>query len=416
MSDNFRNKLELKLQNWSDKVDNCNLAVPGLDNEIFINSDLINFPTSLSSAERKIVHQIASLYKLHHYSSGSGSSRRIVVSRYLNDLEISHSNDVMEKPKINHYSLSNDESEKNATHLNITIDSSHGFIRRYIFESLGRIDDQFNPSHSIPSNGIFVNTIKQLKDMVTDIKTNFSEFSFDLELHSVHSYYGHTCLLQISTFNAITKQNYSSSTMTSSITSSIISNTNTYIDKDNSSIPGKDYIIDVITLWDHIHHELYDLFADPSIIKIGHALKNDILALHRDFGIVVTPLFDVQHSMLILQNHQLSCSKVDNNLTEKSIPGDMKLLQANNECNDEDAKLLHPLSLPDLLVAVGIGKYATEISTNSCDDLSGIQSSDLNDNANAESRESMVPQLYGNFIDEMKCSKKHLSQADWRIR
>ena len=56
----------------------------------------------------------------------------------------------------------------------------------------------------------------------------------DLEMHNVRSYYGFTCLLQL-------------------------------------SLPdGGDYLVDTIALWDHIGDVLGPSFADPSICKVFH--------------------------------------------------------------------------------------------------------------------------------------------------
>jgi ribonuclease D len=56
-----------------------------------------------------------------------------------------------------------------------------------------------------------------------------------------------------------------------------------------SSFPyaSTDYIVDCLAVWGHVGPVLGPLFADPSIIKIGHALRMDIAALFRDFAIII---------------------------------------------------------------------------------------------------------------------------------
>ena len=87
----------------------------------------------------------------------------------------------------------------------------------------------------------------------------------DLESHNVRSYYGFTCLIQI-------------------------------------SLPGgSDYLVDTIALWDHIGDVLGPVFADPDICKVFHACEGgDIAALHRDFRIFCVNVFDTQHAARLL--------------------------------------------------------------------------------------------------------------------
>ncbi len=83
------------------------------------------------------------------------------------------------------------------------------------------------------------------------------EFAVDLEHHSVHSYLGFTCLLQISTRT-------------------------------------EDFVVDVFPVWDHVS-SLGDVFANPRIVKVFHGATNDVQWLQRDFGIYVVGLFDTFH-------------------------------------------------------------------------------------------------------------------------
>lgn len=77
----------------------------------------------------------------------------------------------------------------------------------------------------------------------------------DLEGHSFHSYYGVTCLLQLST-------------------------------------PSNDYIVDTISLRESIGPVLGSIFANPGIIKVFHGAQSDIQWLQRDFNIFIVNMFD----------------------------------------------------------------------------------------------------------------------------
>lgn len=82
-----------------------------------------------------------------------------------------------------------------------------------------------------------------------------SMIAVDLENHSFHSYNGHLCLMQISTFS-------------------------------------RDYIIDAIALRSEIGTSFRNIFANPSIVKVFHGAQSDIQWLQRDFNIFIVNMFD----------------------------------------------------------------------------------------------------------------------------
>ncbi|KRX19891.1 Exosome component 10, partial [Trichinella nelsoni] len=127
------------------------------------------------------------------------------------------------------------------------------------------------PQHPImPLNAcklVFVRTKKFLQSLVNDLNSQ-QAFAVDLEHNSYRSYYGLTCLLQISTRDT-------------------------------------DYIVDPFPIW----HEMYILnepFVDPNIVKVMHGSTQDIQWLQRDFGIYVVNLFDTYHAMEVLEMPQRS--------------------------------------------------------------------------------------------------------------
>jgi hypothetical protein len=112
------------------------------------------------------------------------------------------------------------------------------------------------------------------------------------------------------------------------------SNYNTYNDSNNSdsiyntstedreqfNSQMTDYVIDTIALWDHIHTEMFHLFSNPNIMKIGHGVIADISALYRDFGIIVKPIFDIQHGMNTIHRFEFETQKSTSKNTTESFP------------------------------------------------------------------------------------------------
>ena len=98
-----------------------------------------------------------------------------------------------------------------------------------------------------------ISTVEGLEELSKELKM-VDEFAVDLEHHQYHSYFGLTCLMQLSTRKV-------------------------------------DYIIDVIALRKHMW-VLKDAFLSPSIVKIFHGAAEDIKWLQRDFGLYVCNMFD----------------------------------------------------------------------------------------------------------------------------
>uniref|UniRef100_A0A0K0E1A5 HRDC domain-containing protein n=1 Tax=Strongyloides stercoralis TaxID=6248 RepID=A0A0K0E1A5_STRER len=133
-------------------------------------------------------------------------------------------------------------------------------------------EQEIVPVKSLPDTPlIFVNTIDKLEDIIGYLKTQ-KEFAVDLEHHSLHSFLGITCLIQISTTE-------------------------------------KDIIIDPFPIWRDMW-KLNDPFTDPNILKIFHGSKFDIIWLQRDFGIYVVNMLDTQCVMKILNVTPLSLASL----------------------------------------------------------------------------------------------------------
>lgn len=103
----------------------------------------------------------------------------------------------------------------------------------------------------------WVDNKDNLKAMIVDLKL-LNEIAVDLEHHDYRSYYGITCLMQISNRQS-------------------------------------DWIVDTIALRNELH-ALNEIFTDPQIVKVFHGANMDIVWLQRDLGIYVVSLFDTYHA------------------------------------------------------------------------------------------------------------------------
>lgn len=117
--------------------------------------------------------------------------------------------------------------------------------------------DPIAPQDWSGTSFFWVDTVKSLRVMIESLKLA-TEIAVDLEHHDYRSYYGITCLMQISNRE-------------------------------------KDWLIDTIALRDDLQ-ELNKIFTDPSIIKVFHGANMDILWLQRDLGLYVVSLFDTYHA------------------------------------------------------------------------------------------------------------------------
>jgi cation-transporting P-type ATPase D len=85
----------------------------------------------------------------------------------------------------------------------------------------------------------------------------FTRLALDIEHHSTHTYYGQSCLIQLSD-------------------------------------GCEDYIIDAIALRSVIASTLGPLFSNPKILKVVHGGGSDVIWLLRDFGIRLINIFDTE--------------------------------------------------------------------------------------------------------------------------
>ena len=302
--------------------------------------DAVTFPPCLTPQQRRIVHHVAAELGLFHTSSGGGSSQRsITVSVNLPDNyniqyePLEQSSLVEKKPlKYAYFALEEEELQRRRKHVidhalgwasfqqrtpttpvstavlpvmlsshgdilenrdncyEIVLDHFVNMLRLFRYTTNGTEFFSLHQSPSIHSPpGVvkfcWVDTIEDLKTMSCYLGS-CRAFALDMEMHSERSFFGHTCLLQIST-----------SALYSGYSPPPPSHSNDYLDYD--------FVVDVLALWEHIGETLKDVMADPTILKVVHGARGgDIPALFRDFGIILVSIFDTQEACNILKERK----------------------------------------------------------------------------------------------------------------
>jgi ribonuclease D len=122
----------------------------------------------------------------------------------------------------------------------------------------------------------YIDTPEAFLSMIAEIEQNFQEIAVDLEHHSLESYLGITCLMQISTRLA-------------------------------------DYVIDTIKLRPYIH-EINRIFCNPAIVKVLHGADFDVEWLQKDFGVYIVNMFDTGQASRVLMLPSYSLANLLNTL------------------------------------------------------------------------------------------------------
>lgn len=102
---------------------------------------------------------------------------------------------------------------------------------------------------------------QQLSDLLEKLR-KAKEIAVDLEYHSLRSFTGFVCLMQISTRE-------------------------------------EDFVIDTLALREEME-ELNEVFTDPSVVKVFHGAESDIVWLQQDFDIYIVNMFDTYHASRLL--------------------------------------------------------------------------------------------------------------------
>lgn len=112
---------------------------------------------------------------------------------------------------------------------------------------------------------LYVETVEQLQTLKDHLnEQRVIEIAIDLEAHTMRSYQGLTCLMQIST-------------------------------------RFKDFIVDTLKLRSQIGDSLREVFDNPAKLKVLHGADMDIQWLQRDFGLYVVNMFDTGQAARVLQ-------------------------------------------------------------------------------------------------------------------
>ncbi|ROT35806.1 hypothetical protein SODALDRAFT_282873 [Sodiomyces alkalinus F11] len=118
------------------------------------------------------------------------------------------------------------------------------------------------------TKAIWVDSYEGVLNMLGELK-KAKEIAIDLEHHDYRSYTGLLSLMQISTRD-------------------------------------QDWIVDTLKPWRHRLEVLNEVFADPSIVKVFHGARMDIIWLQRDLGLYINGLFDTYFAADILGYPQRS--------------------------------------------------------------------------------------------------------------
>ncbi|KAG8774260.1 exosome nuclease subunit [Ceratobasidium sp. 428] len=109
----------------------------------------------------------------------------------------------------------------------------------------------------------FVDNPSQLASMINSLMDkDVTEIAVDLEHHSLRTYKGLVCLIQISTRT-------------------------------------QDWVVDALALREELG-SLGGVLSDPKVVKVFHGAESDVIWLQRDFGLHVVGLFDTYHASKIL--------------------------------------------------------------------------------------------------------------------
>lgn len=288
----FEIRLAAKMKLWVDGLDLKSAEeVPGIDDKVFEASpDLIIFPCSLNPYERKILHKVAVELSLHHASFGEGAERFVCFSKtpHFTDIEKNLQPSEAKKnpwydnsvPKVNRFPscLELNGHELHKLHCFIHNQESSSFSYTILYHYLEDLTFYPPSTHIAP---ILIDS-EELLVSLTDYLSSLSLIAFDCEMHSYRSYYGLTCIIQVS-------------------------------DGQNN------YIIDCLKLWDKINKYLNPIFTSPTIVKVGHGCNGgDIPALFRDFCIVIVNFFDTQIAALALglSGHNTNNKSIAGNTSE----------------------------------------------------------------------------------------------------
>jgi hypothetical protein len=336
----FKNALFDRLKAWK-KGEPSTVVVGGVPSNIFDATETIEFPSDLTPAERRIVHQLCLRLDLFHASKGEGESRRVTISKSVDFFET--------------FSLEQEHEQRSATSGDggDALDAVGGGAGAGAKSSSSVWYDERASKPAVTGRYFDMSEkdIRRLQEKVEGIASVEPKVTVQLRGQ----------VLQMD--DAVETGSASSSSSSSSSGSGSGSGSRSAAfaramglvpgpeaDTEDVAIPtivvdtpellrtagaalrschelsfdlemhsfrsyhgltcliqlsggGTNYLVDPLapSLWRLVPEVLGPIFSDPRIIKIGHGVMGgDVPALFRDFGIVIVNAFDTQEASACL--------------------------------------------------------------------------------------------------------------------
>ncbi|KAA6382282.1 MAG: putative exosome component RRP6 [Streblomastix strix] len=134
--------------------------------------------------------------------------------------------------------------------------------------------------------------MQTLNEMMEHLRL-MNEIAVDLEHHQLHSYFGFTCLIQISS----RERDFIVDPLAQC-----------FANKDNQNLNSNNQYRN-----NHINSPLNilnEVFTDQSITKVLHGAEMDILWLQRDFGVYIVNMFDTHQASVMLNFQKRSLDEL----------------------------------------------------------------------------------------------------------
>ncbi|CAB9522087.1 Protein RRP6-like [Seminavis robusta] len=273
------NKKKISCHENLQEISIAGISFPSLSHSI-LSSSYLKLPSALSAQQRRTIHNACADMGLYHCAIGTGSTRCLVISIYC---------DVFSSLPGFAWPSAVYQQHNYRPWICTSTTSVHAHTRR-MKEQIQQLIDQPStclrdtddydfkldphqnlasvpPPHSTDANWQLVDTPDAMLQCAQEL-THATEIAFDVEAFNPNQYTQRTCLLQL---------------------------TSTF---------GTQYIIDPLApgVWDTVGPSLAPLFANPHIVKIGHAMGGlDVRCLYRDFGIAIVNAFDTYEAARVLQ-------------------------------------------------------------------------------------------------------------------
>ena len=260
------------------------VQLPILEHRLVLEQPFLAFPKDLSSYHRSLVHDICTdIVPLFHCGVDGAieGTRFVVVSIYSDGLDqvpgiaannSCPSNNEQNRPWIMRKNLNSSDNTEAGKKLIWELIDQPGRCLRDACDAIDLRESKDLSSIQPPESGdarcLLVDTPEKMQECIRELEINKpTEIAFDLECFNRRKEQQMTCLIQLAT-NC-----------------------------------GKTYIVDVLAkgVWDKVHG-LSNIFADRSIVKIGHGIRGlDVQSLQRDFGIFVVNAFDTYEAAEVLK-------------------------------------------------------------------------------------------------------------------